>query len=195
MFRKQHLYDDARKHFRDVTPKNLDWPEAVWQAWITFEQLHGSVEQLEDCLDRVNKARDQTNARRAKVSLSDPCFRTRTNCLAIIRQEAEKAAYQAMQAAAEQAANGPVEDLPVPGTATQAEHQGPSMDVETAVPQAEAHPSVGKRKAEDEGHAEGSKKARVGMCLIYVLPSALEVTTFYRIESAALETVKYSYNL
>ena len=65
--RKQHLYDDARKHFRDVAMKNLDWPEAVWEAWVSFEQLHGSVEQLEDCLDRINRARDQTNARRAKV--------------------------------------------------------------------------------------------------------------------------------
>ena len=58
-----------RAHQRSTLTPDLDWPEAVWQAWITFEQLHGSVAQLEDCLDRVNKARDQTNARRAKVGL------------------------------------------------------------------------------------------------------------------------------
>lgn len=87
-----------------------------------------------------------------------------------------------MQAAAEQAASIPVQDLPVPSTATQAEHpeQGASMDVDAAAPQAGEHSPVGKRKAEDEGHAEGSKKARVGMSFTYVLPSALEMTFLHR---------------
>lgn len=61
------MYDDVRKVYRDVAMKNLDWPEAIWEAWIAFEQLHGSVEQLEDCMDRVERARGQVNARRAKV--------------------------------------------------------------------------------------------------------------------------------
>ena len=42
-----------------------------------FEHLHGSLEELQDCLDKVNHAQSQVNTRRAK--------------------EAEKAAYQAAQ--------------------------------------------------------------------------------------------------
>ena len=64
---RQNMYADARKVFRDIAMKNLDWPEAVWEAWISFEQLHGSVEQLEDALDRIERAQTQVNNRRAKV--------------------------------------------------------------------------------------------------------------------------------
>ena len=69
-----------------------------------------------------------------------------------------------MQVAAEQqAANVPVHDVPVPSTATYTDAQKEAaMDVDTANhPIGEAH-SAGKRKAEDEGQAEGPKKARVG---------------------------------
>jgi hypothetical protein len=48
--------------------KNLDWPEAVWEAWISFEHLHGTVEQVDACLDKLEKAQYQVNTRRAKVS-------------------------------------------------------------------------------------------------------------------------------
>lgn len=47
--------------------KNLDWPEAIWDAWLNFEQLYGSVEEIEDCLDRIERAQVQIAARRAKV--------------------------------------------------------------------------------------------------------------------------------
>lgn len=66
---KQRLYPDARKAFKDVAGKNLDWPEAVWDAWVSFEQAHGSLDELDDCLDRVDRARNQVNAKRAKVML------------------------------------------------------------------------------------------------------------------------------
>lgn len=64
---KQGLYVDARNVFRDVCAKNLDWSEALWEAWVSFEQLHGSVEEFEDCLDRIERAQFQVAARRAKV--------------------------------------------------------------------------------------------------------------------------------
>ncbi|GJE88539.1 RNA-binding protein Prp24 [Phanerochaete sordida] len=135
---KQHLYSDARKIFRDVANKNLDWPEAVWNAWIQFEHVHGSVEELEDCLDRVERAREKVNAKRAK--------------------DAEKAAYQAMQVTAEQQAAGvPVSAVPVPDVAstTQQATEAP-MDVDRAQPQSAA--SGSKRKAEDELVPEETKK-------------------------------------
>ena len=47
--------------------KNLDWPEAIWEAWLSFEHLHGSVDEVDACLDKIEKAQYQVNARRAKV--------------------------------------------------------------------------------------------------------------------------------
>lgn len=65
--RKHEQYDEARKVFTDIHTKQLDWPEALWEAWISFEHLHGSLEEVESCLDKIEKAQYQTNARRAKV--------------------------------------------------------------------------------------------------------------------------------
>ena len=125
------MYDDARRVFRDVANKNLDWPEAVWEAWISFEQLHGTVDQIEEALDRVERAQAQVNNKRAR--------------------EAQKAQDAAAQLIAEtQAAAIPVQAETAPGPA--------AMEVDSGVP-AEAG---AKRKAEDEGTPEPTKKARVG---------------------------------
>ena len=137
------MYDDARKVFRDIANKNLDWPEAIWESWVAFEQLHGSVEQLEDCLDRVERARTQVNARRAK--------------------EAEKAQYQAMQVAAEQAATAvPVEavaDAAAANIAAPQENTAMDVDADTIIEQAV---SSAKRKAEDDAEeTQSEKKAKL----------------------------------
>ena len=54
--------------FKDICMKNLDWPEAMWDAWLAFEQLHGSVDELEHAMDKVEFAQGQTSLRRQKVS-------------------------------------------------------------------------------------------------------------------------------
>ncbi|KAL4250529.1 hypothetical protein ABKN59_002266 [Abortiporus biennis] len=140
---RQQMYDDARKVFKDIVMKNLDWPEAMWEAWISFEHLHGTVQELEEAMDRVERAQYQVNARRAK--------------------EAEKAAYQAMQVSAEQQApNVPVTEAPIPSTSsTQIQTQEIPMDIDT--PQLGATASKGKRKAEDEieHDHEDTKKAKM----------------------------------
>ncbi|KAL1677942.1 hypothetical protein EV122DRAFT_290785 [Schizophyllum commune] len=89
---KQGQIDAARHVFNDVHGKHLDWPEAVWDAWLNFEHIHGSVDEIEDCLDKVERARYQVNARRAK--------------------EAERAAYQ--YAAEQQANQAQVAEAPTP---------------------------------------------------------------------------------
>lgn len=66
-YSKQRLFSDARKVFRDISNKNLDWPEAIWDAWAQFEEVHGSLEELEDCFDRIERARNYVHAKRAKV--------------------------------------------------------------------------------------------------------------------------------
>ena len=64
---RTHDYDEARSVFKDIAMRNIDWPEAVWDAWLSFEQVYGSVEQMEEALDKIERARNQVNARRAKV--------------------------------------------------------------------------------------------------------------------------------
>jgi squamous cell carcinoma antigen recognized by T-cells 3 len=68
-YRKEDQHTLARTVFSDLVYKNLDWPEAIWEAWISFEHLYGSVKDLEDCLDKVHRAQAQLSARRFKVSL------------------------------------------------------------------------------------------------------------------------------
>jgi squamous cell carcinoma antigen recognized by T-cells 3 len=66
--RKQGAPAEARAVYRDVAYKSIDWSEALWEAWVAFEHLHGSVTDLEDCLDRIERAQATVQARRAKVS-------------------------------------------------------------------------------------------------------------------------------
>ena len=68
-YRRKDQYYEARNLFSDLAYKNLDWPEAIWEAWVSFEHQHGSVEELEACLDKVERAQYQVNMRRAKVGI------------------------------------------------------------------------------------------------------------------------------
>lgn len=121
--------------------KNLDWPEAVWDAWSSFEQLHGSVQEVEEALDRIEKAQTSVNTRRAK--------------------EAEKAAYAAMQVEAEAQANAlPVANASVPAV----EAAIPSAGVDAGDGMDVDAPSTShgtKRKADSEPDEDANKKARI----------------------------------
>ncbi|KAI0755299.1 RNA-binding protein Prp24 [Daedaleopsis nitida] len=125
----------VRDIFRDIAAKNIDWPEAIWEAWIAFEHVYGSVEEIEDALDRIGRARTQVNIRRVK--------------------EAEKAQLAASQIIAEAQASVPVVEPPVSVHTRAAESTAMEVDSTAAVE------SVSKRKAEDEGVPESTKKARV----------------------------------
>jgi hypothetical protein len=39
----------------DIHTKQIDWPEAIWDAWALFEHLHGSVTDIENCLEQNRK--------------------------------------------------------------------------------------------------------------------------------------------
>lgn len=68
-YSKANRHADARAVFSDISRKRLDWPEAVWEAWVSFEQLYGSVDDLETCLDKVEQAQIQVSNQRMRVSL------------------------------------------------------------------------------------------------------------------------------
>jgi hypothetical protein len=42
----------------------------IWEAWLAFEHSHGTVGEIQDALDVVERARAQVDARRAKVLVS-----------------------------------------------------------------------------------------------------------------------------
>ncbi|KAI6030527.1 hypothetical protein F5J12DRAFT_296247 [Pisolithus orientalis] len=65
LIRTDH-HDLARSTFQDVSTKNLDYPEALWDAWINFEYAHGSLTSLEESLARIERARTQVEARRMR---------------------------------------------------------------------------------------------------------------------------------
>lgn len=64
---KLEKYDEVRAVFSDICQKKIDWPETIWDSWVFFENLYGDVENLEECLAKVEKAQVFVNARRAKV--------------------------------------------------------------------------------------------------------------------------------
>lgn len=60
----------ARKVFKDgATPsRNIDYPQALWAAWIAYEERWGTVEQLEYAMMRVRKMGDDLARRNVTVS-------------------------------------------------------------------------------------------------------------------------------
>lgn len=126
----------------------------LWEAWLTFEHSHGTVGEIQDALDVIERARVQVETRRAKVMNLSSLFSYAL--LKVASQEAEQVSYQAMQVAAEQqVAPAPVAEV----TEAPREIETP-MDIDQ-----EANNAVSgvKRKAE-EAPSEESKKARVGAC-------------------------------
>jgi squamous cell carcinoma antigen recognized by T-cells 3 len=137
-----------------LSAKNLDWPEAIWDAWISFEYLHGSVNSVDACFDKIEKAQYQVNARRAKVDITFPERRHKL----MEFQEAEKASQQTI-VATEQVAAIPVVDADV-------EMVSVAVEVDR---RNEASNSQTKRKAEDADSIGEHKKARTGEddCLFF----------------------------
>lgn len=70
--RKQQRYDDVRAVYRDIAFKNIDWPEAIFDSWLTFEHMYGTVRSIQDCIDRTERAQKIAYARRMKVCLQLP---------------------------------------------------------------------------------------------------------------------------
>jgi RNA recognition motif-containing protein len=141
LIRTDH-HDLARKTFQDMSTKNLDYPEALWDAWHNFEHAHGSLSSLEEAINKITQARAQLETRRAR--------------------EAEKAyAAAAAQYAEQQVASVPAVSVPAIGvTQGSALVVSESMDVDVSA----LADTKGKRKAEEEPpvtETSGGKKPRL----------------------------------
>lgn len=72
--RQNEEYHSAREVFEEAHTERMDWPEAIWEAWLSFEHIHGSVQTINDCMDSIEKASARTKAFRAKVSTLLPAL-------------------------------------------------------------------------------------------------------------------------
>ncbi|KAF8908958.1 hypothetical protein CPB84DRAFT_1766490 [Gymnopilus junonius] len=131
---KHQKFDEARDEFSKVHSKQLDWPEAIWEAWISFEHLHGDLEQINACLDKIETAQYQTNMRRSR--------------------EAAKAAYE-MQILTEAQTSLPVAEAPIP-EAPVTETADNAMEVDQQQPKKGT-----KRSVEEDQSPVTNKKAKI----------------------------------
>lgn len=163
-FSRTDQHDAARSSFQDVSTKNLDYPEALWDAWLSFEHAHGSLTSLEEALARVERARSQIEARRMRVgefSLRYSALVTQCKS-AFVSQEAQKAYEAAIE---QHAASAPATSVPANVTQEATPTvSGDGMDVDVPTTSAQ-----GKRKASEEPEVDGSasKKVRMGTILSY----------------------------
>ncbi|KAF8527992.1 hypothetical protein BU17DRAFT_38620 [Hysterangium stoloniferum] len=81
----ENEYTTARALFEDISPKKIDWPEAIWKQWIEFEQLHGTLDDIESCLEKVEKLSTKAEKQRAKVCGHPMSLEM---CLNVLLQEA-----------------------------------------------------------------------------------------------------------
>ncbi|KAH7100756.1 hypothetical protein BKA62DRAFT_705553 [Auriculariales sp. MPI-PUGE-AT-0066] len=56
----------TRTGYRDVVGKNIDWPEMLWEQWRAFEHAHGSLEDVEDALARIDQLNKKLVEKRAR---------------------------------------------------------------------------------------------------------------------------------
>ncbi|TFK27991.1 RNA-binding protein Prp24 [Coprinopsis marcescibilis] len=134
---KHQRFDEARQVFAEVHTKRIDWPEAIWEAWVTFEHLHGTLDDINAAIDKIEKAHHYLNDYRAKEM---------------------KKAYQAQAEApgAQQAAQ--VESGPS-NSGTQPPIAQDATPMEVDVAPAPASDSKKRRSGDDEQN-EGNKRAR-----------------------------------
>lgn len=136
---KHQKYDEAREFFNEIHLKQIDWPEAIWSAWLTFEQLYGSVADIDACSVKVLKAQYFHNDRRAK--------------------EAERSGYQTqVQAQAVQMIQSVASNATASSNAVAA---ATPMEVDIRVQDVQPESRGTKRTAEEEpATSESSKKVK-----------------------------------
>lgn len=59
---------EARRVFKDASQrKGLDWPEMIWERWVSFEYQFGSLEEIEHALSATKDFKRREDARRQKA--------------------------------------------------------------------------------------------------------------------------------
>jgi hypothetical protein len=139
--RRHNEYPKARSVLKIASNRQgLDWPEAIWAVWITFEERYGSVDNVSAAKAKVATLTDALNKKRQQeVSSSDGDRRLRY-LPSLIQTAAAAAAAPAQYYAQE----------PVVATEILA------VDAEMTEPD-----STRKRKAEDSIDGQVEKRVKV----------------------------------
>lgn len=150
----------ARKAFKEFQGSHLavDYPEAIYEAWITFEERWGDAKQLEEAVSRVRKLTDALNDKRSRV-------RNVTHRLLfgftddIITQDAYRASKMQPQQTSAPAVAGTTtpQQQPVDVAMADAEEETPGPSTSAAP----ADRTSSKRKAEDDAGPD-TKKLKPG---------------------------------
>lgn len=61
-------YIRARNVFKNLPYKSINWPEPLWQQWMNFENIHGNLENIEECSERINNYSAKLHKKRQEVS-------------------------------------------------------------------------------------------------------------------------------
>jgi hypothetical protein len=49
----------------------MDWPEAIWDMWMSFENHHGTIEQVNTALMQISSLAEDLARNRLEVSYED----------------------------------------------------------------------------------------------------------------------------
>lgn len=61
-------YSKARNVFKNLPYKTIDWPEQLWLEWINFENLYGSLDDIEECTEKISDYAAKLRTKREEVS-------------------------------------------------------------------------------------------------------------------------------
>ncbi|KXN88177.1 hypothetical protein AN958_07636 [Leucoagaricus sp. SymC.cos] len=136
---KHQQYDEARSVFSDVYKKQIDWPEAIWEAWITFEQQHGSVTDIDVCSEKVLRAQYSNN--RAKEVEAGYQMQLQAQALEVI-QDAAGATVSEQARSSTSAAVAALMDVDTQVGGTQAGSRGTKRTAEEEPPVTESSKKV-----------------------------------------------------
>ncbi|WVQ65310.1 uncharacterized protein L199_003486 [Kwoniella botswanensis] len=63
------LHTDILSFFKAIQRSDLDWPEAVYDALIQFEHVHGTLDSLLDARTKIEREQEKLSKRREKAAL------------------------------------------------------------------------------------------------------------------------------
>ena len=66
--RRGHIEEARHTYVTAIQRSDLDWPEAIHDAFILFENLHGSLQTLLDAAKKVEKEQEKVARRREKAA-------------------------------------------------------------------------------------------------------------------------------
>ncbi|WWD18688.1 hypothetical protein CI109_103142 [Kwoniella shandongensis] len=71
--------DDARELFiKSIQRHDLDWPEAIYEAFIQFENVHGGLDTLFEARQHIEKEQEKVTKRREKAALEAQSYQQYT---------------------------------------------------------------------------------------------------------------------